>query len=57
MLVSSTYIEEPPGLLEYHTRLLKKCGSPNDKPPLNLDFIVYENWVMLQVGEIAALDV
>ena len=56
-IIASTCMEEPPRLLEYHARLLTNGGSPDEKPPLNLeDFIGCENWVMLQIGEIAALD-
>jgi len=56
-IIASTSMEEPPRLLEYHARLLTNSGSPDERPPLNLeDFIGCENWVMLQIGEIAALD-
>ncbi|KAI3323934.1 fungal-specific transcription factor domain-containing protein [Xylariaceae sp. AK1471] len=56
-IIASTCMEKPPRLLEYHTQLLTNGGSPDEKPPLNLeDFIGCENWVMLQIGEIAALD-
>ena len=56
-IIASTCMETPPRLLEYHARLLTNGGSPNEKPSLNLeDFIGCENWVMLQIGETAALD-
>ncbi|KAF2121317.1 fungal-specific transcription factor domain-containing protein [Lophiotrema nucula] len=56
-IIASTCMEEPPRLLEYHAQLLTNDRSPNERPPLNLeDFIGCENWVMLQIGEIAALD-
>ncbi|KAF2499678.1 hypothetical protein BU16DRAFT_279517 [Lophium mytilinum] len=56
-IVASTCMEEPPRLLEYHARLLTNGGSLDERPPLNLeDFIGCENWVMLQIGEIVALD-
>jgi hypothetical protein len=56
-IVGSTCMEKPPGLLEYHARLLTSDGNPDERPPLNLeDFIGCENWVMLQMGEISALD-
>ena len=56
-IVASTCLEETPRLLEYHSRLLTNGISPDETPPLNLeDFIGCENWVMLQIGEIAALD-
>ncbi|KAK9365537.1 fungal-specific transcription factor domain-containing protein [Lipomyces kononenkoae] len=56
-IIASTCMKEPPRLLEYHARLLTNGGSDDERPPLNLeDFIGCENWVMLQIGEIAALD-
>ncbi|RDW57306.1 hypothetical protein BP5796_12756 [Coleophoma crateriformis] len=56
-IIASTCMEEPPQLLEYHARLLTNGGNPDERPPLNLeDFMGCENWVMLQIGEIAALD-
>ena len=56
-IIASTCADEPPRLLEYHARLLTNGGIPDERPPLNLeDFIGCENWVMLQIGEIAALD-
>ncbi|KAH8703684.1 fungal-specific transcription factor domain-containing protein [Talaromyces proteolyticus] len=56
-IIASTCMEEPPRLREYHARLLTNGGSSDERPPLNLeDFIGCENWVMLQIGEIAALD-
>ncbi|TVY75928.1 Pestheic acid cluster transcriptional regulator, partial [Lachnellula suecica] len=55
-IIASTCMEEPPKLLEYHRRLLTNGGSPDERL-LNLeDFIGCENWVMLQIGEIAALE-
>ncbi|KIM99294.1 hypothetical protein OIDMADRAFT_43237 [Oidiodendron maius Zn] len=55
-IIISTCTEEPPRLLEYHAQLLTNGGSPDERP-LNLeDFIGCENWVMLQIGEISALD-
>jgi len=56
-IIASTCMDEPPRLLEYHARLLTNGGNPDEKPPLNLeDFIGCENWVILQIGEISALD-
>ena len=56
-IIASTCTEEPPRLLEYHARLLTSSDSPGEKPPLTLeDFIGCENWVMLRIGETAALD-
>ncbi|KAF2648015.1 hypothetical protein K491DRAFT_722937 [Lophiostoma macrostomum CBS 122681] len=56
-IIASTCLEEPPKLLEYHARLLTNNYSSVEKPPLNLeDFVGCQNWVMLQIGEVAALD-
>ena len=56
-VIASTCTGNPPRLLEYHAPLLTNGGPPNEKPSLDLkDFIGCENWVMLQIGEIAALD-
>ena len=56
-IVASTCMGNPPRLLEYHIPLLTNGSGPHKKPSLDLkDFIGCENWVMLQIGEIAALD-
>ena len=56
-IVASTCTGEQPKLLDYHTRLLTNDNSSNERAPLSLeDFVGCENWVMLQMGEIAALD-
>ncbi|OKL58378.1 hypothetical protein UA08_06068 [Talaromyces atroroseus] len=56
-IIASTCMGEQPKLLEYHAQLLTNGGSSDEKPPLNLeDFVGCENWVMLQIGEVAALD-
>jgi C6 transcription factor Pro1 len=60
-IIASTCMKETPRLLAYHARLLTSSGSGNpddEKPPLNIDDVVgCENWVMLQIAAIAALDV
>jgi hypothetical protein len=56
-IVASTCVENAPRMQEYYAGLLTNDGSPNDGPPLDLeDFIGVANWVMLQIGEIVALD-
>lgn len=48
---------EAPELLQYHAQVLTNSRSADGKPPLSLEeFVGCENWVILQVGEIAALD-
>jgi hypothetical protein len=48
---------QAPGLLPYHAPLLTNGGIADEKPPLSLeDFVGYENWVILQMGQIATLD-
>lgn len=55
--IASICTGEAPQLLEYHPRLLTNGKSAEEKPPLSLeDFVGCENWVILQMGEIAALD-
>jgi C6 transcription factor Pro1 len=56
-IIASTCMEESPRLQEYHVRLLTNGGNSDEKPPLKLEeFIGCENCVMMQIGEIAALD-
>ncbi|KAI9694871.1 MAG: hypothetical protein M1822_000487 [Bathelium mastoideum] len=56
-IIASTCMGESPRLLEYHAQLLTNCGGSDERPLLKLeDFIGCENWVILQIGEIAALD-
>lgn len=56
-IIASTCIEEPPRLRQYHTQLLTKCSSSDERFRLNLeDFTGCENWVILQISEISALD-
>lgn len=55
-IVASTFLDHHPRLLDYHALLLTH-GCNADSPPLSLeDLIGCENWVMLQIGEISALD-
>jgi hypothetical protein len=56
-VVASTCMDVPPSLSAYHSQLLTNDGNPNGRAPLSLeDFIGCENWVIVQVGEISALD-
>lgn len=55
-IIASTCTEEPPRLLDYHSGLLAKEGS-FDTRALDLEeFVGCENWVMLHIGQISALD-
>ncbi|CAO2657711.1 Nn.00g038370.m01.CDS01 [Neocucurbitaria sp. VM-36] len=55
-IIASTVLQEPPKLYEYHRSLL---GDFDDTEPIiKLEAIVgCQNWVLLQIGEIAMLDV
>jgi hypothetical protein len=54
-IIASTVLQEQPRLYEYHRSLL---GSINGSdPPINLEDVVgCQNWALLHIGEIAALD-
>ncbi|KAL5416316.1 hypothetical protein PMIN04_008210 [Paraphaeosphaeria minitans] len=48
---------EAPELLQYHVQLVTNDSSAEGKPPLTLEELVgCENWVILQMDEIAALN-
>jgi hypothetical protein len=56
-IIASTCLGKAPSLLDYHARLLLNNGCPGARPPIDLeDFTGCENWVMLQIGEIATLE-
>lgn len=56
-IIASTCVGQPPRLLDFHTRLLTNRGCSDERTPLSLEeFIGCENWVMLQMSEIAVLD-
>ncbi|CAI6335256.1 unnamed protein product [Periconia digitata] len=56
-IVASTCTSEPPRLIDYHASALANDRNSDAKPLLNLqDFVGCENWVMLQISEISALD-
>jgi hypothetical protein len=56
-IISSIYTPLPPKLFDYHVPLLKKDHNSGERPPLSLeDFVGCANWVMLEIGEISALD-
>ncbi|KFY81646.1 hypothetical protein V500_11223 [Pseudogymnoascus sp. VKM F-4518 (FW-2643)] len=56
-IVSSTSLESAPRLHEYHPHLLSNDLSPEEGAPLQLEnFVGCQNWVLVLVGEIAALD-
>jgi hypothetical protein len=55
--IASVCMGQAPELLQYHAQLLTNGGRADEKPPLSLeDFVGCENWVILQIGEIATLD-
>lgn len=54
-IIASTILQEKPRLHEYHDSLLG--NADNADPPINLAATVgCQNWVLLQIGKIAALD-
>ncbi|KAF3932531.1 hypothetical protein ABW20_dc0102037 [Dactylellina cionopaga] len=54
-IIASTVLQEQPRLYEYHHCLLGYIDGVD--PPVNLEAVFgCQNWVMLQMGEIAALD-
>jgi hypothetical protein len=58
-IIASTALEKAPTLHEYHTHLLLGCdnGTCHEDAPVDIEAIVgCQNWVMIQIGEIAALD-
>lgn len=56
-IISSTSLEHRPRLHQYHPHLLTNDGTPDQESPLELeDFMGCQNWALLLVGEIAALD-
>ncbi|KAL2849816.1 fungal-specific transcription factor domain-containing protein [Aspergillus pseudoustus] len=55
-VVSSTALEQPPRLRDYHDDLLTKPYQ-RQEPPLQLeDFFGCQSWIIRRIGEIAALD-
>ncbi|OQU97022.1 Fungal Zn2-Cys6 binuclear cluster domain-containing protein [Cladophialophora immunda] len=54
-IVASTALQEKPVLYKYHHSLLS--GTDQSGPPIDLEAICgCQNWVLLQISEIAALD-
>lgn len=54
-IIASTVLQEQPRLYEYHRRLLGDADGTG--PPVNFEAAVgCQNWVLLQIGEIAVLD-
>lgn len=53
-IIASTVLRQAPRLYHYHRSLLGRSGIP---PVLELDTIIgCQNWVMISIGEISALD-
>lgn len=56
-IISSTVLQERPQLYDYHHTLLCKSDEVGSIPPINLEATTgCQNWVLKQIGEIAALD-
>jgi hypothetical protein len=54
-IIASTVLQEKPRLYEYHRSLLGDIDGTD--PPINLEAAIgCQNWVLLQIGEIAMLD-
>jgi hypothetical protein len=54
-IIASTVLQERPKLYEYYRSLLSNIDGTD--PPINLETVVgCQNWALLQIGEIAALD-
>jgi hypothetical protein len=54
-IMASMVLQEQPRLYEYHVNLLNTVDGA--EPPINLERIIgCQNWVLLQIGEIAVLD-
>ena len=54
-IIASTVLQEPPRLYEYHGSLLGSFGD--SEPVIDLGASIgCQNWALLQIGEIAALD-
>jgi hypothetical protein len=54
-IIASTVLQEQPRLYEYHRSLLDTING--SEPPINLeDTVGCQNWALLHIGEIAALD-
>jgi C6 transcription factor Pro1 len=54
-IIASTVLQEQPRLYDYHRSLLGNIDGT--EPPINIEAAVgCQNWALLQIGEIAALD-
>ncbi|CAM1508943.1 Fc.00g026820.m01.CDS01 [Cosmosporella sp. VM-42] len=55
-IIASTTLREQPRLYEYHRNLLGDVQDTDDSP-INLETVIgLQNWVLLHISEIAALD-
>lgn len=55
-IIASIALQEQPQLYEYHDSLLGDTEGTGE-PPINLEAVIgVKNWVILQIGEIAALE-
>ena len=56
-IIASTALRERPQLYDYHHSLLCPSEGIDTNPPINLEATIgCQNWVLRQIGEIAALD-
>jgi hypothetical protein len=56
-IVTSTYLERAPLLCNYHSRILADSAPEQITGPLDLSaFVGCDNWGLLAVGEISAID-
>ncbi|KAI1144310.1 fungal-specific transcription factor domain-containing protein [Hypoxylon sp. FL0543] len=54
-IIASTVLQEQPRLYDYYTSLLTDTNGAD--PPINLEAVVgCQNWALVQISEIAALD-
>ncbi|KUL83746.1 hypothetical protein ZTR_08665 [Talaromyces verruculosus] len=56
-IIASMVLQEPPQLYKYHRSLLGTIDGVENEPSIDFeDAIACQNWVILQIGEIAVLD-
>ena len=55
-IISSTSLEHAPRLQKYHRHLLTSNHNSGHFPLQLEDFVGHENWILLLIGEISALD-
>lgn len=54
-IIASTVLQEQPQLYDHHRSLL--CPNECGDPPVDIDGVIgIKNWVLLEIGEVSALD-